>query len=176
MGEITILHQEQQGPRISAPAALDANLHNADGFDCGKPPLNNWLRAHAAKSEGRSARTFVVCEGPRIVGYYTLASGAVEQSRAPRNITRNMPNPIPVIILGRLAVDKACHGQSIGSGLLKDALKRAANASKEIGARAVIVHALDDEAIGFYLQYKFKHFPTDPRTLYLPITDIVKAL
>jgi GNAT superfamily N-acetyltransferase len=174
LGEVTILHPG--APRISPPAALDFSFQSAENFDCGKPPLNNWLRIHAAKSEGRGARTFVVCDGPRIVGYYALASGAVEQNRAPKNIARNMPDPIPVIILGRLAVDKAYHGRNIGSGLLKDALKRAANASKEIGARAVIVHALDDESVGFYLQYKFKPFPTDPRTLYMPINHIVDAL
>lgn len=160
---------------LSAPAAL-ASGHACDGFDCGKEPLNDWLQNEALKSEGRGARTFVVCEGRRVVGYYAMAAGAVERDSAPSNISRNMPDPIPVIILARLAVDRGLHGKQIGSGLLKDALKRALNASKEIGARAVIVHAIDDEAKGFYLQYKFKPFPTDHRTLFMPTTQIAAAL
>ena len=87
-----------------------------------------------------------------------------------------MPDPIPVFVLGRLAVDRTCWGKRIGEGLLKDALKRALGASKEIGARAVLVHAIDDEAVGFYLQYKFKPFPADARTLYLPMSHIAAAL
>jgi len=87
-----------------------------------------------------------------------------------------MPDPVPVFVLGRLAVDRTCAGRRIGEGLLKDALKRALAASREIGARAVLVHAIDDDAVGFYLQYKFKPFPTDAKTLYLPMSHIIAAL
>ena len=175
MGDVTLLHPDKPVPPVSAPAALAA-VHVTDRFDCGKAPLNDWLRSQAAKSEGRGARTYVVCEGSGVIGYYALAAGAVERNTAPRNIARNMPDPIPVIVLGRLAVDRGFHGRGIGAGLLKDALKRALNAAREIGARAVVVHAIDDEAKGFYLQYKFKAFPTDPRTLFMPIDHIVAAL
>jgi GNAT superfamily N-acetyltransferase len=163
------------GPAPTPPAALDAS-HVLDGFDCGKPPLNDWLRVHAARSEGRGARSYVVCEERRVIGYYALAAGAVEHMRAPRGIRRNMPDPIPVFILARLAVDRGFHGRRIGAHLLKDALKRGLNASQGIGARALLAHAMDDEAIGFYLQYGFKPFPIDHRTLYLTMEHILAAL
>ncbi len=175
MGKITRLHQKQPGVALVPPAALNPS-HDVSTFDCGKPPLTEWLRIHATKNEGKGSRTYVVCDGARVVGYYALAAGAVERDRAPSNIARNMPDPVPVFVIGRLAVDRAFSGKRIGVGLLKDALKRAVSASREIGARAVLVHAVDDEAVGFYLQYKFKPFPTDARTLYLPIDHIVSAL
>jgi GNAT superfamily N-acetyltransferase len=161
--------------KITPPAPLDPS-HEITAFDCGKPALTDWLRVHAAKNEGRGSRTYVVCEGKRVIGYYALAAGAVERARAPSNLARNTPDPIPVFVLGRLAVDQSFHGKRIGEGLLRDALKRCLGASREIGARAVLVHALDDEAVGFYLSYGFKPFPTEARTLYLPMSQIVAAL
>lgn len=179
MGEVTPLHKGEQvkpDEKITLPVPLDPT-HIVEGFDCGKPPLNEWLRYHARKSEGRGARTFVVCVERRIVGFYAMCAGAVEHDGAPKNIARNMPDPIPVFVLGRLAVDQAYqHSRGFGPGLLKDALKRAVYASKEIGSRAVIVHAIDNEARGFYLHYKFKPFPTDERTLYMPVSHIIAAL
>jgi GNAT superfamily N-acetyltransferase len=161
---------------MAPPTALDLSKHDVSDFDCGKPPLTDWLRNMAAKNEGRGSRTYVACAGSRVIAYYALAAGHVERDRAPTNLSRNMPDPIPVFVLGRLAVDKNYSGKKIGSGMLKDALKRALNASTEIGARALIVHAVDDEAVAFYLQYKFKPFPTDSRTLYLPLSHIAAAL
>lgn len=175
MGEVTPLHQAQTELAIAPPAALDPS-HDTSVFDCNKPPLTDWLRFQAIKNEGKGSRTYVVCEGKRVIGYYAIAAGAVERDRAAPNISRNMPDPIPVFVIGRLAVDRTYWGKGVGEGLLKDALKRALNASREIGARAVLVHAIDDDAAGFYLQYKFKPFPTDARTLYLPIAHIVAAL
>lgn len=175
MGEVTPLHREQPEEKFTPPTALDA-AHDVSKFDCGKPPLSDWLRNHAQKNEGKGSRTYVVCVGRIVVGYYALAAGAVEHDRAPKNISRNMPDPIPIFVLGRLAVDRAYSGRRIGEGLLKDALKRALSASREVGARAVIVHAIDDDAVNFYLQYRFKPFPTDARTLYLPLTHIAAAL
>lgn len=161
---------------MTAPAPL-APAHEVSAFDCGKPALTEWLRFKALKNEGRGgSRTYVVCEGRRVVGFYALVAGAVARERAPMNLARNMPDPIPVLLLGRLAVDNRCQGRGIGAGLLKDALLRCLNASREIGARAVLVHALDDDAAAFYLQYKFKPFPGEPRTLYLPVSHIVAAL
>lgn len=161
--------------RLTAPAPL-APDHDATRFDCGKPVLDNWLKSQAAKNEGRASRTFVVCEKNRVAGYYCMSAGSVGRASAPKNLARNMPDPIPVLVIGRLAVDRDYQGAGIGAGLLKDALKRALAASKEIGARCVLVHAIDDDAVPFYLNYGFRPFPAGARTLYLPVQDIVAAL
>lgn len=152
---------------ITPPAPLRED-HNVSTFDCGKPPLTDWLRHKAKKSEARGARTFVVCE-LRVIGYYALAAGAVERARSPSSLSRNMPDPVPVIILARLAVDRAWSRKGIGSGLLKDALRRALAVSKDIGARAMLVHAIDGDAVAFYRQYGFRLFASDARTLFLPL-------
>ena len=157
------------------PTPLDTS-HDVASFDCGKPPLTDWLRTQALKNEGRGSRTFVVGVGKQIAAYYALAAGHVDREHAPSNIARNMPNPIPVIVLGRLAVDYRHKNKRLGVGLLRDAIKRTLVASREIGARAIMVHAIDDEAVGFYLQYGFKSFPTDPRTLFLSLTQASAAL
>ncbi|HYS45861.1 MAG TPA: GNAT family N-acetyltransferase [Rhizomicrobium sp.] len=160
---------------VTAPEALDPS-HDLAGFDCGKRALTDWLRHRALKNEARGSRTFVVCRARRVLGYYALAAGAVVRDRAPAGISRNMPDPVPVIVLARLAVDRTMQGQRIGEGLLKDALKRALAASREIGARAVLVHALDGDAANFYLQYGFRLFPADARTLYLAMEHIAAAI
>jgi len=167
MGKIT--------PEITPPAPFNAT-HDVSAFDCGKPALTDWLRVQALRNEGKASRTYVVCSGNRVIGYYALAAGAVERVRASTNLARNTPDPIPVLVLGRLAVDQAFHGRRIGEGLLRDALRRCLNASREIGARAVLVHALDDDAAGFYLSYGFKAFPAEARTLYLLMSQILAAL
>jgi GNAT superfamily N-acetyltransferase len=165
--------------RIAAPAPL-AEAHDRSRFDCGKEALNDWLRLRAMASEGRSSRCYVVCAGGVVVGYYSLSAGAVRhtaaQGRAPRTLRANLPDPTPVMVLGRLAVDKNYHGRGIGKGLLKDALQRALAASRLIGARALIVHALDDDAVPFYAGFGFKPFPAEPRTLFLPMEAVGKAV
>lgn len=165
--------------RITVPAPL-AGSHDLSRFNCGKDALNDWLRLRAAASEGRSSRCYVVCTGPVVVGYYSLSTGAVShagtQGRAPRPLRTNLPDPTPVMVLGRLAVDKNFHGHGIGKGLLKDALQRALAASHLIGARALIVHALDDAAVAFYAAFGFKPFPGEPRTLFLPMKAIRRAV
>ncbi|MBN9533332.1 MAG: GNAT family N-acetyltransferase [Alphaproteobacteria bacterium] len=160
---------------LTAPAPLDAGHEIAD-FDCGKPALNDWLYSRAGKAEGLSARTYVVCLEKRVVGYYALAAGAVQRTHAPSRLSRNMPDPIPVFVLARLAVDRNYSGRNIGSGLLKDGLKRALQASNAIGARAVLVHAIDEDAARFYLQYGFMPFQRERNTLFLPIRQIAAAL
>ena len=162
------------GP-LRAPAPLGPDCDVSD-FDCGKQALTDWLKFQAAKNEGRGSRTYVTHESRKVVGYYALAAGAIERGRAPSKLARNMPDPIPVLVLGRLAVDRRHAGKGLGAALLKDALKRALNASREIGARAVLVHAIDAEAVGFYRQYGFKPFPTGSRTLYLVMAEIAAAL
>lgn len=150
-------------------------------FDCGRPPLNDFLKQRAIKNEGRASRTYVVRsaagnDAGGVVAYYSLAAGAVAHDDAPGWAKRNMPNPIPVFVLGRLAVDSAHQGRGLGSALLKEAIQRTLEASRTIGARALIVHAVDDEAIGYYASFGFQRFPTDGRTLFLPVETLGKSL
>lgn len=160
---------------LTPPVPIVA-AHDIASFDSGQEPLDAWLRQQALRGEGRGARTYVVCREQRVVGYYALAAGHVARARAPSSLSRNMPDPIPVFLLGRLAVDRSVQGQGLGRALLKDALRRSLGASREIGARSVLVHAIDDGAVSFYLQYGFKPFPSEPRTLFMPMDQIVDSL
>lgn len=128
------------------------------------------------KSGDGASRTFVICQSDRVVGYYALASGSVERLEAPGSIARNMPDPLPVIVLGRLAVDLSMQGQRLGSSLLKDALLRVLKISQDIGVRAVLVHAISEDAKRFYLAYGFQVSPIDAMTLMLPIRHIATLL
>lgn len=167
--------QEYEAPRP---------VRSGDGvlqFECGKEALDDFIRRRAEKNEGKASRTYVVCasqggEGREVVAYYSLAAGAVSADECPGWAKRNMPNPIPVIVLGRLAVDKNHAGQGLGKALLKEAMQRTLEASQHIGARALIVHAIDDEAISFYTPFGFQRFPTDGRTLFLPVETITASL
>jgi len=174
MAEV-IPHPKASEPTLSAPTPI-TEQHDFSAFDCDKAALNDWLRYRALRAEGRSARAYVTAIGKTVVGYYCLATGAVMVKDAPGNIRRNMPNPIPVMILGRLAVDKPYQGRGIGPALLKDALQRVLTVSQQVGVRAVMVHAIDNDAIAFYSAYGFKAFPADSRTLFLPVTEIMAAL
>jgi GNAT superfamily N-acetyltransferase len=145
-------------------------------FDCGDEALNDWLRQQALKSEGSSARSYVVKDRTRVVGFYCLATGGVAREGVPRKIRHGLPDPVPVMILGRLAVDKDYQGRGVGGGLLKDALQRTLQVSAQVGVRAVLVHAIDDGAAAFYAQYGFIEFPVGARTLYLPVESIAQAL
>lgn len=160
---------------LSSPQAISAD-DDPNHFDCGTEVLNAWLRRHALRSEGSSARTYVVREGARVVGYYCLATGGVTRTSVPRKIRHGLPDPVPVMILGRLAVDKSYQRRGIGSGLLRDALQRTLQVSQQVGVRAVLVHAIDDEARAFYAACGFSEFPTGSRTLYLPLESVAKAL
>src|SRR5689334_11400098 len=121
---------------ILPPVPL-TSFHDTSRFDCGKIALNDWLRHTALKSEGRSARCYVACAPCVVAGYYCLAAGSVQHEGALRKLRRNLPNPTPVVIIGRLAVDKALQGKGLGRALLKDALLRITKASELVGARAV---------------------------------------
>ncbi len=161
---------------VTAPASLDGK-HKTIEFDCGNDTLNEWLLKRALKNQDNGAsRTFVICQSDRVVGYYALASGSVERLEAPRSIARNMPDPLPVIVLGRLAVDLSMQGQRLGSSLLKDALLRVLKISQDIGVRAVLVHAISEDAKRFYLAYGFQVSPIDAMTLMLPIRHIATLL
>ena len=164
----------------SAPVPLAAE-HQIDGFDCGKPKLTDWLKAHALDNEGRSSRTYVVVAntGPQagdVIGYYTLATGGVTRSDMPRKIRHDLPNPVPVMMLGRLAVDERHQKNGIGPAMLCEAMQRTLEISQAAGVRALMVHAIDDEAVTFYLQYGFVLFPADSGTMFLPIETLAASL
>ncbi len=150
--------------------------HLTAQFSSGRPVLDDWLKQRALRSEGRSARTYVVCAGLQVVGYYCLATGSVQIDAVPRKLQGDMPAAVPVLVLGRLAVDEGYQGLRIGQGLLKDALLRALEVSRHVGCRAVLVHALDDAAASFYARFGFTAFPAGGRTFFLATKSIADAL
>jgi GNAT superfamily N-acetyltransferase len=163
-------HPEQ---RLSAPVPLTAE-HDLSAFDCGEPALNDWLRHRALKNESRFSRTYVVCAGNRVVGYFCISAGSVERGAAPGKVRRNAPDLIPVSIIGRLAVSRDHAGKGLGADLLSDALRRIALASQSIGIGAVMVQAKGEAAKRFYLRCaEFIEYPEDSRTLFLPIETVV---
>jgi GNAT superfamily N-acetyltransferase len=166
---------ERPEPGISAPVPLTAE-HDLSGFDCGEPVLNDWLRHRALKDESRFSRTYVACEGNRVVAYFCISAGAVERAAAPGRVRRNAPDTIPVSVIGRLAVSRDQAGKGLGADILSDALRRIAVASQSIGIGAVLVHAKDEAAKRFYIRCaEFIEYPEDSRTLFLPIETVVAA-
>ncbi len=163
---------------LTAPELLGSR-HVLDRFDSGIESLDNWLRQRAGQNQATGAsRTFVVCDGNRgrVVGYYALASSAIAPAAAPGRFRRNMPNPIPVVVLGRLAVDRSQQGQGLGRALFRDAALRVINAADAIGIRGLLVHALSDEAKAFYLRLGLVESPLEPMTLMTTVADLQTAL
>lgn len=146
-------------------------------FDSGRAVLDDWLRQRAIRNEiAGASRTYVVCDDSRVVGYYCLASGSVESRETPGRVRRNMPDPIPVMLMGRLAVHRTQQGGGLGRALLKDAILRTLKAAEIGGVRALLVHALDGSAAAFYRHNGFLPSPLDPLVLMLPIDTARKAL
>lgn len=156
---------------LHAPEPLSAT-HVTAQFSCGEVALDDWLKRRALPNQVSGAsRVFVVTDDTGCVrAYYALAAGAVARETSPGSIRRNMPEPIPVIVLGRLAVDRQAQGCHLGAGILKDAVQRAAMVATEIGVRALLVHALNETARQFYLRYGFAESPIDRMTLMLRLT------
>ncbi len=161
---------------LAAPAPLTAR-HDTTAFDCGVAALDDWLRRRAIANQASGAsRTFVVCDGDKIIGYYALASGSVSVDAAPGRFRRNMPQPIPVVILARLAVDRGYQGRGIGLMLFRDAAMRVFNAADTIGIRGILVHAISEEAKAFYVALGFEPSPFDPMTLMVTLNDVKKTV
>ena len=141
--------------------------HRHENFSSGEPHLDEWLRRRALPNQTTGAsRTFVITnEDAEILAFYALAAGAVSHQESPGAIRRNMPDPIPVMVLARLAVDQRLQGQKIGGALLQDALRRTLLVAENIGVRALIVHALNQRARQFYIHYGFIQSPIHPMTL-----------
>ena len=157
---------------ISAPAPLSSD-HETTRFNCGNDTLYDWLIKRALKNQDSGAsRTFVINSNGRVIGYYALASGSVERLAAPGSIARNMPEPVPVVVLGRLAVDVDFQRHRLGAALLKDAMLRTLAVSHEVGIRAMLVHAISDEAKQFYRHYGFQESPIDAMTLMLSVQKL----
>lgn len=168
---------EDKHPRscLSAPVPLTSK-HDLSCFDCGEPTLNDWLRHRALKNESRFSRTYVVCEGNRVVAYFCISAGSVDRAAAPGKLRRNAPDNIPVSVIGRLAVGRDYAGKGLGADILADALRRIAVASQSIGIGAVLVHAKDAAAKRFYLSCaEFVEYPKESQTLFLPIETVVAA-
>jgi len=150
---------------IVAPGPLSAN-HDFAGFDCGEPSLNRWLvkRAHKNDKTGAS-RTYVLTDDQIVIAYFSLSNGHVSRAVAPGPLSRNMPEPVPVIVMGRLAVHIDYQHRGLGSDLLRDAFLRARKSSEISAARALLIHALNEKAKQFYLHHGFLESPVDPLTL-----------
>ena len=160
----------------TAPEPISAD-HILTGFDSGQTTLDNWLSARALRNErGGSSRTYVVSEDNVAVAYYRLSAGSVAQRQMPGRIRHNMPDPIPMMLLGRLAVAKSRQGRGIARGLVRDAVLRTLKAAEVAGIRALLVRALDEEAARFYRHLGFLESPVDPLVLALPVATARRAL
>jgi GNAT superfamily N-acetyltransferase len=161
---------------ISAPEPLTEH-HQLAEFDSGEPSLDDWLKRRAIRNQSSDAsRTYVVCDAQAVIGYYCLAAGAIGHSEAPSALRRNRPDPIPVLVLGRLAIHKAHQQAGIGTALLSDAIRRAVQASEIAGVTALLVHALSENAKRFYRSRGFVESPVKPMTMCLLLATVKKAL
>ena len=127
---------------LASPQVLDAH-HDVSAFECGEPALDAWLRTRALENQSSGAsRTYVLCQEQRVVGYFALAAGDVSVKESPGRFRRNMPEPVPVVLLGRLAVDRSIQGKGVGRALVRDAMLRVLNAADSIGIRGILVKAI----------------------------------
>lgn len=162
--------------KLCPPEKLNP-LHRIEGFDSGNSQLDDWLKRRALKNEMDGAsRTYVLCAGEIVIAYYCLANGAVAQTSATGRVRRNMPDPIPVMVIGRLAVDRCWQGKGIGRALLRDAILRTLQAAEIAGIRAILVHAISEDAKRFYEKCGFTASPVDPMTLMVKVKDATASL
>lgn len=161
---------------LTPPEPLNEH-HSVKDFDSGVESLNDWLKCKAMKNqEAGASRTFVVCNKERVVAYYALASSAVDSKTVTGRFRRNMPSPVPIVILGRLAVDKSCQGMGMGRGLIRDAGLRLIQAADIIGIRGLLVQAISIQAKEFYEKVGFESSPLDPMTLMITLNDLKAAI
>jgi len=161
---------------LSAPQPL-TDQHDLAGFDCGHSALNHWLTHRALRNqESRATRTFVVSDQERVAAFYALASGAIAVGSATGRLRRNMPDPIPVVLLARLAVDQTYQGNGIARALLRDAGLRVLQAADSIGIRGILTHAIDQAAKAFYQHLGFEESPLEPMTLMMTLADLRESL
>lgn len=157
---------------LSPPEPL-ADAHELNDFSCGIASLDDWLKRRArANQVSGASRTFVVADGHRVIGYYALASGGIAVASSVGRFRRNMPDPIPVAVLGRLAIDRSQQGRGLGRALFRDCALRVAHAADTLGIRGIVVHAISEPAKAFYLALGFDPSPSEPMTLMVTLADI----
>ncbi len=165
---------------LTSPELLNSQ-HLLTDFACGIDALDNWLKRRSLANQTTGAtRTYVTCIDNKVVGYYALASGGINSEAALGKFRRNMPDPIPVVILARLAIDRSCQGQGVGRALFRDAAMRIDSplerlrqrAADTIGIRGIIVHAISIEAKNFYIALGFNESPIEPMTLMVTLNDL----
>jgi GNAT superfamily N-acetyltransferase len=162
-------------PALCAPTRL-THKHEASDFACGEEALDSWLRQHALRGEGRLSRTYVVCAADRIAGFYCLLNGAVRRTTAVSKLRRNASDPAPVMVIGRLAVDRGWQGRGVARGLLRDAVLRTLQASEVAGIAALLVHAISADARRLYESSGFTDSELEPTTLMITLKEAVAAL
>lgn len=161
---------------LCAPEPLTAD-HDLERFASGEGGLDSWLKRRALRNQASGAsRTFVVCDVGAVVAYYALASSAITVAEAPGRFRRNMPDPIPLVVLGRLAVDRGQQGNGLGRAMVRDAALRVIQAADTIGIRGMLVHALSDAAKAFYQRVGFEPSPLDPLMLFVTLDDLKASL
>lgn len=158
---------------MKAPVLISTH-HKVEHFNCGEPSLDEWLKKRAIKNHSTGAsRCFVICnDHNEVIGYYCLSAGAISRDSASKPMQRNMPNPLPVLVLGRLAIDQKYHNKGLGSALLRDALLRAVNVAEEAGVFAILLHALTTQAKQFYLSRGFVESPIQSMTLFMTLETV----
>ncbi|WP_072619228.1 GNAT family N-acetyltransferase [Spirulina major] len=162
--------------KLYPPEKLNSS-HQIESFDSGNSQLDDWLKHRALKNElGGASRTYGLCAGKVVTAYYCLANGAVAQTSATGRVRRNMPDPIPVMVIGRLAVDRHWQGKGIGRALLRDAILRTLQAAEIAGIRAILVHAISEDAKQFYEKCGFVASSLDPMTLMVKVDDARASL
>jgi GNAT superfamily N-acetyltransferase len=163
-------------PSLSAPEPLSAN-HALDAFVCGEASLDDWLKKRALKNQSSGAsRCFVLCDRGTVVGFYSLSAGGIHHESAPKAMRRNMPDPLPILLLGRLAIDQRHHNQGLGHALLRDAMLRTVRVAADAGVFAILVHALSEPAKRFYLSRGFVESPLQPMTLLMTLATVRSIL
>lgn len=160
---------------IAGPQPLSIH-HQLDRFESGEPSLDDWLKRRALKNQANGAsRTYVICKNETVIGYYCLAAGAMGHTEAPSAMRRNRPNPIPVLVLGRLAIHKDHQQQGLGTALLRDAILRSLQAAEIAGVTALLVHALSEDAKRFYRSRGFIESPIKPMTMCLMLATVARV-
>lgn len=162
--------------KLTAPAPITA-VHEVADFNSGEPSLDEWLKRRALKNDATGAsRCFVLCAGNAVIGYYSLSAGAISHETALKAMRRNMPDPLPVLLLGRLAIDKRHHNRGLGQSLLRDAMMRAVHVAGDAGVFAILVHAISAQAKQFYLSRGFVESPLQSMTLLMTLATVRSIL
>jgi len=161
---------------LSLPLPISGD-YDFNEFDCGESSLNDWLKNRALKNQASgTSRCFILCNGKKVIGYYCLSAGAISRESAPKSLQRNMPDPLPVLLLGRLAIDLNYQNHGLGNALLRDAMLRAAHVSGYAGIVAILVHALSEQAKKYYLSRGFVQSPLQSMTLMMTLATVRQIL